>query len=67
MTYAQKLKDLRIKAGKTQAQLAEILQTSQQYYGKYELEERPIPVEHIITLCKYYNVSADWLLGLTEK
>lgn len=66
MTYAQKLKNLRTRAGKTQAELAKILQTSQQYYGKYELGERPIPTEHIITLCKYYKVSADWLLGLKE-
>lgn len=66
MTYQQKLKDLRQERGLSQADIALLLNTSQQYYGKYENGIRPIPVEHIITLCKFYHVSADWLLGLKE-
>lgn len=66
MTYAQKLKKLRLDRNKTQAEIADIIGTSQQYYGKYENEIRPLTIEHLITLCKYYKVSADWLLGLTE-
>lgn len=67
MTYQQKLKVLREKKGMTQSQIAIILKTSQQYYGKYENGIRPLPIEHLITLCKFYNVSADWVLGIKEK
>lgn len=67
MTYQQRLKILREKKGMTQEQIALILKTSQQYYGKYENGKRPLPIEHLITLCKFYKVSADWLLGLKEK
>lgn len=67
MDYAQKLKDLREERGLSQAEIAEILKTSQQYYGKYENGKRPLPIMHLITLCQYYNVSADWLLGLKKR
>lgn len=66
MTYPQKLKELRQERGLNQTQVAEILQTTQQYYGKYENGLRPLPIIHLIKLCKYYNVSADWILGLKE-
>lgn len=49
---------------KTQNEIAEVLNTSQGYYSKYELGLREIPTHHIITLCKFYNVSADYILGL---
>lgn len=67
MTYAQRIKILREKRGMTQEQVAILLKTSQQYYGKYENGIRPLPIEHLITLCKFYKVSADWVLGLKEK
>ena len=67
MTYMNIFKDLRQERGLSQAQIAQLLKTSQQYYGKYENGQRPLPVEHLITLCKFYNVSADWVLGLKEK
>lgn len=67
MEYWEIFRDLRQERGLTQQQIAQILQTSQQYYGKYENGIRPMPIEHLITLCKFYNVSADWVLGLKEK
>ena len=67
MTYMNIFKDLRQERGLSQAQIAQLLKTSQQYYGKYENGQRPLTVEHLITLCKFYNVSADWVLGLKEK
>lgn len=66
MTYEQKLKDLRTERGLSQANIAVLLKTSQQHYGKYENGRIPLPIDHLITLCKFYNVSADWLLGLKE-
>lgn len=67
MDYRDKLKDLRTERGISQAKLAEVLQTTQQYYGKYELRRQHIPTDRLITLCRFYGVSADWLLGLNEK
>lgn len=49
-----------------QKDIAEILGTTQQVYSRYENGENEMPVRHIITLCKFYNVSADYILGLTR-
>lgn len=64
MAYAQRIKDLRTDADKTQQEIASLLNTSQQYYGKYENGKRPLPIEHLKTLCEYYHVSADYILEL---
>ena len=66
MSIAGRLRKLRTDKGLTQMQLADILNTTQQQYSKYEHEIQEIPVRHIITLCRFYRVSADWLLGLTD-
>lgn len=67
MDYMDKFRDLRQERGLSQQAIATLLQTTQQYYGKYENKKRPLPIEHLITLCKFYNVSSDWILGLKEK
>lgn len=67
MIYAQRIKDLREDKDMKQRQLAEILKTTQSYYAQYENEKRPLPIEHLITLCRYYNVSADYILGFTNE
>lgn len=66
MPYNEILKNLRIDHDKSQADIAQLLQTTQTYYSKYELGKHPLPIEHLITLCKYYNVSADYVLGLPQ-
>lgn len=64
------LKYIRIQHGYTQENIADILNTSKGQVNKYESENskycQEIPVRHIITLAKLYNVSADYLLGLTD-
>ena len=47
--------------------MAGYLGTTQQVYSRYEKGINEIPVRHIIALCKYYGVSADYLLGLTDQ
>ena len=66
MRIAGRLRKLRTDRRLTQAQIADVLNTTQQQYSKYEHELQEIPVRHIITLCRFYKVSADWLLGLTD-
>lgn len=65
--YVKKLRDLREDADLTQAQVADILQTSQTMYARYERGANELPVRHLITLCKLYRVSSDYILGLSER
>lgn len=64
------LKYVRTQHGYTQEKIAKVLNTTQGQVNKYESENpksaQEIPVRHIITLAKLYNVSADYLLGLTD-
>ena len=64
--YAQKILDLRIDHDLSQAQVADILGTTKNHVGKYERGEQEMPIKHLIALCNYYNVSADYILGLPE-
>ncbi len=66
MQYYEKLKELREDHDLKQADLADVLKISRQYYSSYERGKNEIPMRHIITLCKYYNVSADYILGLPK-
>lgn len=64
------LKTIRRQRKLKQTDIAELLQTTQQQIAKYESDNpkyfQEIPVRHIITLAKFYNVSTDYLLGLTN-
>ena len=51
----------------TQADISDLLGISQQHYSMYERGDRELPMHHFITLAKYYNVSLDYLAGLTDK
>ncbi len=64
--YYQRIKDLREDNDKSQSEIAKLLGISQQHYSLYEKGERELPMHHFITLAKYYNVSLDYLAGLTE-
>lgn len=66
MEYFEKMKALREDNDKSQQQIADLLGTSQSYYAQYENGKRPMPIKHIIALCTYYHISADYLLGLPK-
>ncbi|MBR3789642.1 MAG: helix-turn-helix transcriptional regulator [Clostridia bacterium] len=66
MDYAQRIRDLREDKDLTQADVAKILNTSQSYYAQYENKKRALPIEHLKTLCEFYNISADYILGYTN-
>lgn len=67
MNYVKRMRDLREDNDKTQQEIADILGTSQTMYARYERGANELPIRHLIKLCKYYSVSADYLLGLTDK
>ena len=60
------IKDLREDNDLKQSDIAKVLGITQQVYSRYELGINEIPQRHIITLCRFYNVSADYILGLTN-
>lgn len=62
----KRIKDLREDNDKYQKEIAELLGISQQYYSEYENGKRTIPIQHLITLAKYYNTSIDYIVGLTD-
>lgn len=64
--YCKKLKDLREDNDLTQKDLAEELGISQQYYSEYELGKREFPIRHLLKTAKFYGVSTDYILGLTN-
>lgn len=66
MNYQQKIRDLREDHDMTQAQVAVLLGTTKNQVGKYERGEQDMNIKHLITLCTFYNVSADFILGLPE-
>ena len=65
LTYMDKLRGLREDNDLTQTQIAEILGTSQTMYARYERGANELPIRHLVTLCKFFNVSADHLLDTT--
>ena len=63
----KRIKDLREDHDKFQKDIAQLLGISQQYYSEYEKGNRTIPINHLITLAKYYNTSIDYIVGLSDK
>lgn len=66
MEYYDRIRGLREDNNKNQTEIARILGTSQSYYSEYELGKRQLPIQHLKTLCLYYHVSADYVLGLPK-
>ena len=62
-TFIETLRGIREDNDLTQAQIATILGTSQTMYARYERGANEMPIRHLVTLCTFYNVSADYFLG----
>ena len=62
-----RLKDLREDNDLKQKELAEYLHIKQNTYSQYENGQRQLPIDILIKLAKYYNVSTDYLLGLSKE
>ena len=64
--FMNRLRDLREDNDLKQADIADVLNISQQYYQCYESGKNELPTRHLITLAKFYKISADYILGLTD-
>ena len=66
MNYAERIRALREDSDQTQAQVAQLLKVGQRTYCDYELGKTRIPVDSLIVLAKLYNVSMDYICGLSD-
>ena len=66
MKYAERIRALREDYDKTQTEIADLLKVGQRTYCDYELGKTRIPVDSLIVLAKYYNVSMDYICGLSD-
>lgn len=66
LAYIKIIRDLREDHDKTQQEIADVLGTSQTMYARYERGANELPIRHLITLCEYYKVSADYILGMKK-
>ncbi|MBR2350665.1 MAG: helix-turn-helix transcriptional regulator [Clostridia bacterium] len=62
----RRIRDLREDNDLTQKQVAQNLNCSQQVYSNYELGQRDIPTDILIKLSEFYDVSTDYILGLSD-
>ena len=65
--YFERLVELRNNSYKTQQEIAEVLQCQREVYRRYEKDVHEIPAWALIKLAKFYNVSIDYIVGLTNE
>lgn len=66
MEYRLRIRDLREDLDKTQQNIADYLGTSQTMYARYERGASEMPLRHLIKLAEYYNVSLDYIAGVSN-
>ena len=66
MSYTERIRALREDNEKTQTQIAKLLKIGQKTYSDYELGKTRIPVDSLIVLAKLYNVSMDYICGVSD-
>lgn len=67
MKLRLRIRDMREDNDMSQAEMAKLLQCSQQTYSRYESHTTEIPLESLIFLAEYYHTSTDYLLGITNQ
>lgn len=63
----EKLRNLREDNDITQTEIAEMLGCSQTTYSRYETGNSNVPIDILKKLAKFYNVSIDYIIGLTNE
>lgn len=63
----KRIRELREDSDLLQKDLADFLCCTQVCYSRYELGARDIPTEILIKLAKYYDISIDYILGITDE
>ena len=66
MNYRERIKNVREDHDLTQTQVGRLLDKSQQGYNHIEMGRAELKIDDLIRLCKFYDLSADYLIGLTD-
>ncbi len=66
MDYRTRMRNIREDRDLTQAEVGKVLQKSQQGYSHIESGRAELKIEDLITLCRFYGVSADYFIGISE-
>ena len=64
--YYPRLRELRNAAGQNQTEIATLLKMQQNQYSRYERGDRELPMHQFVILARHYNVSIDYMVGLTD-
>ena len=67
LSLGEKIRNLREDRDMTQAEVGKLLNKSQQGYSHIESGRAELKIEDLATLCRFYDLSADYLIGLTDK
>lgn len=67
MDYRERLRSVREDRDLTQAQIGKMLNKSQQGYNHIEIGRAELKIDDLVKLCRFYDLSADYLIGLVEK
>lgn len=67
MDYRQRMRDLREDRDLSQADVGKIINKSQQGYSHIENGRAELKIEDLIVLCRYYDVSADYFIGMSNR
>jgi len=65
--YRERLRNIREDRDLTQAELGRLLNKSQQGYNHIEAGRAELKIDDLVKICKFYNLSADYIIGLTDK
>ena len=65
--YRTRIRNIREDLDLTQSEVGKILNKSQQGYNHIETGRAELKIEDLIKLCKFYNLSADYIIGLTDR
>ena len=67
MDYRKRMRNVREDRDLTQAEIGEVLNKTQQGYNHIEAGRAELKIDDLVKLCRYYNLSADYLIGLISK
>lgn len=67
MDYRQRLRALREDRDLSQGEVGKVIHKSQQGYGHIENGRAELKIEDLAVLCRFYHVSADYIIGLTDE
>lgn len=66
MDYRQRLRNIREDRDLSQAEVGKVLNKSQQGYSHIENGRAELKIDDLIALCRFYNLSADYVIGISN-